>query len=790
MSFTRKLSRVRWRTPKLFYTVLPCLLLAHVVSAQVRINEILADNQTAVANGGQFSDYLELHNAGGQAVSLAGMSLTDDPAFPRFFVFPAGAQIPAGGYLVVWCDLNTQLPGYHTGFGLGSKGDRVMLYAADGFSVVDEISFGLQVPDFSIGRNPAAPTTWTLTTPTPQAGNIVAAVASGTQLRLNEWMARPLAGEDWIEVFNMATQPVALGGLVVSDVAVGTPANRAIPGLSYIGGRGFVQFFASDLVKQDADHLDFKLGSAGETLSLYGADRATVLDRVTFGAQSSNISQGRAPDGAETVVFFPEGGATPGKSNFQELTSVVISEVLTHSDPPYEDAIELLNTTAAPIDISNWWLSDSGAQPRKYRIPAGTTIPANGYRVFYQYQFDAGIDAFSLNSYEGDDVFLSTGDASGNLTGFQTSVKFGALANGISVGRYQTSLGADFVPLATRTFGVSLPSSLTHFRQGNGAANTPALIGPVVISEIMFRPPDVSGLPNTDDEFLEIHNRTGASVPLYDPVYPTNTWRIRDGVTYDFPMGVSIPAGGYLLLVSFDPVGNPGLVNAFRSKYSVPATVPLYGPYSGKLSDSGEAVELLEPDTPQQPGTPVAGFVPYMVMERIAYTNSVPWPGNTAGTGNSLQRKAVAAYGNDPANWVTAVPTAGSGFSGDSDADGMPDQWEMTYGFNHLSGADAVYDADGDGAHNLAEYRAGTHPLNGESVLRLLGTSVAGNNVVLEFMAVAGKAYSVLQSPNVAGGAWSKMGDITASATGALRYTNFMTYPAGAIFRVVTPPQP
>ena len=47
----------------------------------------------------------------------------------------------------------------------------------------------------------------------------------------------------------------------------------------------------------------------------------------------------------------------------------------------------------------------------------------------------------------------------------------------------------------------------------------------------------------------------------------------------------------------------------------------------------------------------------------------------------------------------------------DDDGDGMPDAWEIQYGFNPLDPADAGQDADHDGITNLAEYLAGTNPL-------------------------------------------------------------------------------
>lgn len=47
----------------------------------------------------------------------------------------------------------------------------------------------------------------------------------------------------------------------------------------------------------------------------------------------------------------------------------------------------------------------------------------------------------------------------------------------------------------------------------------------------------------------------------------------------------------------------------------------------------------------------------------------------------------------------------------DTDQDGMPDLWELQYGFNPDSPADAVEDPDEDELTNLEEFRAGTNPL-------------------------------------------------------------------------------
>ncbi|HXJ75898.1 MAG TPA: putative Ig domain-containing protein, partial [Candidatus Dormibacteraeota bacterium] len=58
--------------------------------------------------------------------------------------------------------------------------------------------------------------------------------------------------------------------------------------------------------------VNFKLDKGGEAIGLFGAD-GTSMDFVSFNAQTSDVSQGRYPDGGPLVYFLP--AATPGTNN-------------------------------------------------------------------------------------------------------------------------------------------------------------------------------------------------------------------------------------------------------------------------------------------------------------------------------------------------------------------------------------------------------------------------------------------------------------------------------------------
>jgi len=758
----------------------------------VVLNEVLANNQTITNSNGTTSDWVELYNPSTNTVDLTDVSLSNDSNDPRKWVFPIGTTLASHAYKVIYFDNNSPLSGTNTGFSLKANGDAVFLFdkLANGGALVDAISFGLQAPDRSIGRIPNGTGTWVLNTPTRGLANTAAGTAPTSGLRINEWMADPVSGSDWFEIYNTNSAPVPLGGLFLTDDLTDKTQSPIQP-LSFIGGNAFVQIFADGNVGSGADHVSFSLKKSGEAVGIF-SPTGLMLDGVPFGGQATGVSQGRLPDGSANIVSFAS-TPSPAESNYLPLTNAVVNEVLTHTDPPLEDAIELFNLSGATVNLGGWFLSNTKDSLKKYRIPDNTMLPGNGFGVLYEYQFNDpnSPSAFTLNSAHGDQVNLSAADAQGNLTGFRAKVKFGAAENGVSFGRYQTSVGVDFTALNAHTFGVDNPADVTQFRTGTGLSNALPKVGPIVISEIMYHP-NSGGLENPDEEFIELANITGSPVPLYDPNYPTNTWTLTGAVSFTFPTNKTLAANGSILLVDFAPASSPIEVAAFRSKYNVSTNIPIFGPWSGRLDNKGDSIELNKPDAVQLPPHPDAGFVPAVLVDRIAYKPAAPWPAGANGTSNSLQRINAAAYGNDPVNWLAAAPTAGSptviGFV-DTDGDGMDDNWELQY-FQTLA-RDGSGDFDGDGMTDLQEYLAGTDPTVAGSNLRLTAVAYTGANFSLSFIGVAGKTYRVEYSTTLLPGSWIMLMDFQPQSSGPVPVpdNNLMGNPA-RFYRVKTPAGP
>lgn len=326
---------------------------------------------------------------------------------------------------------------------------------------------------------------------------------------------------------------------------------------------------------------------------------------------------------------------TPGAGDSPAITvaPVLVNEVLSHTDLPDIDRVELYNTNTVAVDVGGWFISDDFEEPKKFRIPDGTIIAAGDYMVFDEDDFNPGGMGFAFSSTD-DEVYLFSGDGT-KLTAYFHGFAYGPAETGVSFGRYLDSVTNEhFVASSANTFG---------------AANAYPKMGPVVVSEIMYHP----AVDNDWEEFVELHNLSLSAVALYDVQRPTNTWRLRGGVDFNFPTNQSLASGAFAIVVSFNPT-NTVLLEQFRTRYGLSPSLAIYGPYDGQLDNAGDSVRLLKPDAPE------GADVPYILVEAVDYLDTQPWPLAADGIGASLQRKVLANFGNDPANWAGGLSPGGN----------------------------------------------------------------------------------------------------------------------------------
>jgi hypothetical protein len=497
--------------------------------------------------------------------------------------------------------------------------------------------------------------------------------AAQNYLRITEIMYAPAAPSsgpytkedfEYIELKNVGPTTLDLRGVRLAEGVVfnftGSAATNLLAGERVLVVRNlnaFISRYGAGL--KVAGQFIGSLENNGERIQLLDSVNEEILDfdyendwyPITdgFGFSLVVADENQEPDLWDSKAGWRASGQLHGAPGAIDppapvFVPVRINEVLTHTDPPLLDTIELHNPSTNIANIGGWFLTDDFMTPKKYRITNGTTIAPGGYITFNENQFNPTPGAgtsFSLSS-QGDEVFLFSGDAQTNLTGYVHGHDFGAVENGVSLGIHYISTGDEHL---VRQVSRSL-----------GAVNEGPKIGPIIISEIMYRPADDGGEDNSLDEYIELQN-IGVTTLLYDLGAPTNTWKLEKGVDFNFPTNIAMPGGSFLLIVNFDP-SNTTLSNAFRARFNVPGSVPILGPYEGKLDNSGERIELRMPDVPE------TNEVPYVLIERVDYADSAPWPAAADGSGASLQRVPTSSYYNDPASWRAAAPTAGRAYGG------------------------------------------------------------------------------------------------------------------------------
>ncbi len=631
------------------------------------INEVLADNESAVAREGTFPDLVELYNAGSQTISLSGMSLSDDPRQPAKFVFPAGVTMNPGEYLVLTgggvADANN-----HLGFGLDAAGDGVYLYDEAG-ELIDSVEFGSQIPDLSIGR--AGPgDLWRLTVPTFGRANVPQPLGDSGKVRINEWLAseRVLFESDFIELYNPDPLPVAVGEFYLTDAASVDPGRRRLRPLSFITGGGYVVFAADD--GADPGHLGFKLSSDGDLIALYDASY-TPVDAVVFFPQTTDVSQGRLPDGDPQFEYsvLP----TPGLPNAALLEDAVTivqelvkeasdKRVLVPTGPIGDDwsGIEFDDTSwllcsggpggvgyetnsgyesLLSLDLEDQMHGTGGNNTCYIRIPfvvdAKTLAGIDGLTLKMRYD-DAfvaclnGVEAARRN-FTGTPAWDSSADHSGesatddfdeyiDLSPFLAELKAGVNVLAIQGMNSDTS-SSDFL--------ISVVLEATKTEDGIGDYpywNELNLLDGLRVTELMYNAPQGESL-----DYIELQNVAAAPLDLAGV-------RFTAGVDFEFPSMTLAP--GEYVVVADD-------LAAFREHYG--ANVNVVGQYTGHLSDSGERLVLKLPSP----------FDAAILRFRYADT----WYPATDGGGESLQIENAAnpaATWDASESWYAASPSPGS----------------------------------------------------------------------------------------------------------------------------------
>ena len=371
---------------------------------QSGVNLVINEVMSAPLDG-EF-DFIEIYNPGMTEVDMGGFILQDEKGASEQYVMPEGTTI-APNSVVLFTQTQEGNPDGSFGFGLGSKGDKVVFLDNHG-DLIDEVELPAMEDGTSYARTTDGASTWAVTnTPTGGSSNGAAAIPSlrGVVV-INEVYTfsdeKNIDDLDYIELYNTSNEAVEVGGLLMWE-----------------GGGPYPSW---GLSKND------------EQVVLADAQQ-NIIDEVTTPNLSENEAYGRKTDGASEWVIFSQ--LTPGETNdgtsereeVVNTSGVYINEIFTNDQDEQttdwddtKDFVEFYNATDQDIDMAGFTIYDDKLEEdSKYTFPANTIIKAHSFLTFDVYKDNTDGPALGLGK-GGDAIYLY--DADGKLVDRMETGKF------------------------------------------------------------------------------------------------------------------------------------------------------------------------------------------------------------------------------------------------------------------------------------------------------------------------------------------------------------------------------
>jgi hypothetical protein len=167
-------------------------------------------------------------------------------------------------------------------------------------------------------------------------------------------------------------------------------------------------FYANSDEESSVLNLNFKLSGGGEQIGFWAPDQS-VIDSLTYGAQTEDISYGRYMDGTDNWYLMSE--FTPGAPNIYNPGPVevelYINEFMASNDSAFPgpqgdhpDWIEIYNAGTEDVNLGGYYMYDALEVSAAYQIlstyPDSVTVPAGGFIVFYA-NGDPGTSVMNLD---------------------------------------------------------------------------------------------------------------------------------------------------------------------------------------------------------------------------------------------------------------------------------------------------------------------------------------------------------------------------------------------------------
>ena len=258
--------------------------------------------------------------------------------------------------------------------------------------------------------------------------------------------------EPWVEILNRGAAPVSLEGLFLSD-SVTQPDGWAFPDDAVIQPGQYLIVWLDAAANESSPgewHANFRprTGEGVVVLAAQVSGQMRLVDVLQYVGLGVDQSYGLALDETGSGQGFHIGQPTPGQPNRpldQPLAPVVINEwmasntrsIVNPASGRFDDWFELFNPNDQPVDLSGYFLTDDGAFPRQWQIPASTVIEPNGFLLIWadeRTELNGGTTGLHTNFKLGQDgEFIGLFAPDGSV--FDT-IEFEAQVSDVSEGRW------------------------------------------------------------------------------------------------------------------------------------------------------------------------------------------------------------------------------------------------------------------------------------------------------------------------------------------------------------------
>ncbi len=536
------------------------------IQARILINEVMSQPISG-------TDWIELYNLGPDALDLKGWKIDDQLA-------AGGAAHTIQNSTIISPSSWLLIP---VGTLLNAELDSVHLITDQGV-VTDTFDYASSMLERTWSRMPDGATTWQAASrASPAMANRQNSSPEPNQLLINEVLAWPTTGEEFVELYNAGDTAIDLSGWWLDDQANAGGTALRIPDDTIIAPHSWYSISSSGLLNDNGDVvrlLDYRL----QEYAVWN-----------YSSALQGLSAGRWPDGG--LNWYSGMRASPNNRN-HALAAIPSGVVINEISPLGQEWIELYSTNADVIDLTGWGMSDSSGTT--LRFPAKTTIQ--------QGQFFT-ITLSNLLNDSGDSVQLAMAD--GRIVDQLSYTKplahttwsripdAGSWQNNAPATPNQpnrapqpTAVPATKTPKPTATKKPTVtPRATAKPKASKPKATTqPTLVAnakypQLQINEVVPAPRAIDwnadGESNSNDEWIELYNPNSYQVDL-------TGWQLDDQADagsrpWRLPAGMSIAANGYLVIF------------ASQSKLS--------------LTNSGEELRLL------QPNAVVADLVSYAKLD-------------------------------------------------------------------------------------------------------------------------------------------------------------------------------